>query len=459
MLYSPQKNSIGVKTNTIFFPIILLLATMFPALLRAQTDRATVLAHGRTHAQILAAPDMMGRGYQDEGHLKAARYIAEQFKKFGLQAPKGELGGESPYFQPFRASLNLVTQAPILRLNEVELQVGEDFIVKGNSGRGEIENAKVVNLGYGLPEDFSKSFKGKIVMFRSGLPARITKDKTLKESYKRFGSDDVKLDFATKMQAEGVIILKEKLTASFSPVPVEIPVIEVLSDRVPGKRKKKVKRADLAAWTQFKSLESQNVIGVIPGTEFPDSVIIVSAHYDHLGKQGDAIFYGGNDNASGTSMMLNMAEYFSAKENRPRYTMAFIGFGGEEAGLLGSRHFVEKQPLFPLENTVFILNLDLMANGDKGITAVAGLEFPDLFKELQDLNAEMQAVPKIKGRGNSPNSDHYFFVKNGVKGMFIFTMGGPPHYHDVHDTYEEMRFSRYYEVQMLMQAYLKAMMN
>ena len=143
----------------------------------------------------------------------------------------------------------------------------------------------------------------------------------------------------------------------------------------------------------------------------------------------------------------------------PAFTMLFIAFTGEEAGLIGSRQYVEKNPLFPLANTKFILNLDLMANGDEGIMAVCGLDYPADFAQLQAINTAQNAVRIVKGRPNAPNSDHYWFVKNGVKGMFIFTMGGPPHYHDVNDTFEEMRFSKYLEVRNLMIAFLNWQMT
>lgn len=452
-----------LKIKTQLLRALVLAGLVLPLGIQAQFTKDDLLSRARTHAKILSDSTMNGRGYQEDGHLMAAEYIAKTFKSLGLQPAPLLAESETPYLQPFRITLNLVQSPMSLSLNGVELRDGHDYIAKANSGRGTLEEAKVRDLGYGLPEDFDVSFKDQVVMFRTGLPEKITKDKTLKEAYSRFASDDVKIDFATKMQAAGVIILKEKLTAGLSSMPVEMPVLEVLSSSLPGKpkkkKRKKIKTADMHVFTKFQALTTQNVVGMIRGSVHPDSVVIVSAHYDHLGRQDDAIFYGGNDNASGTAMLLTMAEYFSQTENKPRYTMLFVGFGGEEAGLLGSRYYVEKQPLFPLANTAFILNLDLMANGDEGITAVAGLDFPDQFEQLKVLNEKMEAVPQIKGRSNAPNSDHYFFVKNGVKGFFIYTLGGPPHYHDVNDTYSEMRFSRFYEVETLLQGFLQALMQ
>jgi aminopeptidase YwaD len=435
-----------------FFLIVIVLLAAAPWMgVQAQAPD-TVLTRAKTFAKDLASPSMYGRGYQKEGHRIAADYIAAHFQSFGLYPAPSPADPSKPYFQPVRIPVNLIEGEQILLLDGKPLTIGSDFIVHESSARCKLEALKVKDLGYGLPEQFNTGLKGMAIVFRSGLPENIEKDAALKKKYGQFSSDEAKLDFAHKMKVAAVIIVKKKLTASLSQMPIDLPVVEVLEDRFP---KKKVKKCNITVNTGFKTTQSQNVAGMVRGKTFPDSVIIVSAHYDHLGTQGEAIFYGGNDNASGTSMMLSMAEHFSKPENRPAFTMLFIGFTGEEAGLIGSRQYVEKTPLLPLANTKFILNLDLMANGDEGIMAVCGLDYPNDFAELQALNTMLGAVPIVKGRVNAPNSDHYWFVKNGVKGMFIYTLGGPPHYHDVNDTFEEMRFSKYLEVRNLLIAFLK----
>ena len=139
--------------------------------------------------------------------------------------------------------------------------------------------------------------------------------------------------------------------------------------------------------------------------------------------------------------------------------MLFVAFGAEEAGLLGSTHFASKDPLVPLSNIAFLLNIDLMANGADGITAVAGADFPEHLEILRQQNTALSAVKEVKSRSNAPNSDHYPFISRGVKGMFIYTMGGPPHYHDVNDTYEAMEFQRYSETRELMRSFLDKLMS
>lgn len=425
--------------------LVALLLALLAQHLPAQSD--TILARGRIFAKDLASPAMNGRGYQKNGHLDAARYIAAHFQHMGLLPITSPADPTQPYFQPVRISLNLIEGEQSLSIDNKPLRIGEDYIIHEASTRCQLQGVKIKDIGYGMPEAFTTKLKGAAIVFRSGLPENIEKDPVLKKKYAAMASDDVKLDFAHKMRVSAVIILKKKLTASLSSMPIDLPVVEVLEDRMPSKKPKK---CSMTISTGVKTIQSQNVAGWVPGKLYPDSVVIVSAHYDHLGTQGDAIFFGGNDNASGSSMLISTAYHYARRENQPPYSILFIAFTGEEAGLVGSRQYVEKSPLFPLAKTKFILNMDLMANGDEGITAVAGLDYPTDFAQLQAINDSLKAVPIVKGRANAPNSDHYWFVKNGVKGMFIYTMGGPPHYHDVHDTYEEMRFSKYTEVRNLL---------
>ena len=441
--------------NNLTRTTILILLVISPLLTLAQMpDRSTVLERGRRHAKILASPEMAGRGYQEDGALNAAKYIADQFKSFGLQPVPGGEQEENPYFQSFYFSTNLVDSLA-LQLNGVDMVEGKQFIAASITGRGTIENTKVHDIGYGMPKDFKKRFDGGIVMFRSGLPPKKAKKKEYAEKYKDFRRDQIKIEMASRQGAEGFVVIKPKLTAGFNPMPLPMPVMEVDRDELPAK---KIKTGRIGVDAKLQKIKTQNVIGMIPGKTDPDSVIILCGHYDHLGKQGDAIFYGGNDNASGTSLVLALAEHYAQPGNRPDYTMVFIAYGAEEAGLHGSKYYVNN-PRKPLENTVFVLNMDLMANGDKGITAVAGYDFPDQLEMLKSVNEEINAVPKIQPRGNRANSDHYWFTQKGVPAIFIFTMGGPPHYHDIYDNYENMQFSRYYEIYQLFVGFLDKVME
>lgn len=195
---------------------------------------------------------------------------------------------------------------------------------------------------------------------------------------------------------------------------------------------------------------SRNVAAFIPGTLHPDSFVVFTAHYDHLGGMGDKVFIpGANDNASGIAMMLDMASEFAA--NPPTYSVAFIAFGGEEAGLVGSYHWVKKaSTLLPLNKIRFLINMDLMGSGDEGIMAVNGSVFKEEFELLKQTNEKGMYLPTVKERGKAANSDHYFFTEAGVRGFFFYLMGAYRHYHDIEDSAKNLRLSSYYDQSFLL---------
>jgi hypothetical protein len=429
--------------------LVIFLALCWTWGVKGWSQDSPALVQARKDVSALTSNEFAGRGYQKHGHRIAAEWISRRMDSIGLKSLPQPQNPSHPYFQPF--------SFPLFQADTIELfapkrdwTIGEDYILSRVSGAGRVSGAKVRDCGYGLPKDFAKA-KGCIVVVKEGLPQAILDDPAQKEKFKDFSRDDVKVELAREGGAVGVILLKKKLTASFSQQPGKIPVFEFLMDHWEGKPKK----AEFSIQAQMQNVGSQNVMGWVQGSQFPDSVILVSAHYDHLGMQGTAIFPGANDNASGIAVLLDLAAHFAKPENRPAYSMAFIAFGGEEVGLIGSRHYVTKDPIWPLASTKFILNLDLMGNGDEGITAVAGREFPTEFDLLVAINDSLKATPQVKVRGNSPNSDHYFFVEKGVHGFFVFTMGGPPHYHDVNDIVANLLFSRYDQMRELLLAFLK----
>jgi Zn-dependent M28 family amino/carboxypeptidase len=103
-----------------------------------------------------------------------------------------------------------------------------------------------------------------------------------------------------------------------------------------------------------------------------------------------------------------------------------------------------------LKEIEFLLNLDIMGSGEEGITVVNGRQLTEEFKTLTDINDKNEYLSKVKPRGETANSDHYFFYKNGVPCFFIYTMGPNKHYHDVYDTYEELSFAAYDDIVMLL---------
>jgi Zn-dependent M28 family amino/carboxypeptidase len=149
----------------------------------------------------------------------------------------------------------------------------------------------------------------------------------------------------------------------------------------------------------------------------------------------DTYFPGANDNASGISLLLNLAHYYAS--HPAKYSIGFICFAGEEAGLLGSKYYTEN-PLVPLKNIRFLINTDLAGTGDEGITVVNATEFPREFAYMNAINDEDKLLIKIYPRGKAANSDHYFFTEKGVPAFFFYTMGGIKAYHDVFDKAETL---------------------
>jgi Zn-dependent M28 family amino/carboxypeptidase len=177
------------------------------------------------------------------------------------------------------------------------------------------------------------------------------------------------------------------------------------------------------------------VLGFVPGTEKPDHFIVFSAHFDHLGRMGPALFPGAHDNASGTALLLYLAQYFT--QHPQKYSIAFFAFSGEEAGLLGSKYFTE-HPIFPLNNIRFVTNVDMTGDATNGITVVNAVEQKGAFALLNSINDTASYLPEIKQRDQSHNSDHYYFSKHGVPAIFIYGNGTKPYYHDVFDKAHEL---------------------
>ncbi|TAE76373.1 MAG: M28 family peptidase [Bacteroidetes bacterium] len=199
---------------------------------------------------------------------------------------------------------------------------------------------------------------------------------------------------------------------------------------------------------------TQNVVGYIEGTAVKDSFLVLTAHYDHLGRMGkNSYFPGANDNASGTSMVLSLADYFA--KNPPKYSVAFILFSGEEVGLLGSEYFV-KNPIIPLEKIKFLFNLDIVGTGDDGGTVVNSTIFKEDFERLNKINTEKKHLPKLATRGKAANSDHHYFTENGVKAFYIYTMGGIAYYHDVNDIADTLPLTKYQGVFRLLKDFFES---
>lgn len=381
------------------------------------------LEYVREHALTLSSSEMKGRGYVGQGLDKAAKHICKEFENLGLEALPGG------YEQEFRHPVNTFPKKMTVSVEGVELQAGIDFLVDPAcpSFKGELR-AKVLK-GDALrelrdPSDFAEASEGSVLVLDMSEVLDKEKIQRAREIKQRF-SDYMPVIWSSN----------EKLTWAVSQQQAEFPVLEwnrpeLLFDGA-------LLEVDISARHES-DFKSKNVIGKVEGTLYPDSFVFFTAHYDHLGMMGEeACFYGANDNASGTAFIMSLAKHYA--QSPPEFTAVFIAFAGEEAGLLGSRYFVEN-PLVDLRKISLVINMDLMASGIDGITVVNAKENDEVFQKMLDINESEQYLPKINPRAQAANSDHYFFAQAGVPAVFIYALGGSSAYHDIHDVGANLTF-------------------
>lgn len=419
--------------KTPFTICLFLLAAALNAFSQADSLRA------RRDIDTLCSRAFAGRGYVQNGQERASAYIERNFS-----ALAGTVG--AVHHQPFSFELN-VPQTAELQVGGKKYRIGKDFILNRFSGSG-VAKGRILDVGYGLSPE--TGWRNQVVLLRAGLPDSVQQSAELRQKYRELADLNDRIAAAMEQQPAAILVIQSKLTASFSREQAAMPILECV---LPMDKSYADERVSVAATSKMRTIHAKNISLTLRGTSHPDSLIYLTAHYDHIGMQGDALFAGANDNASGVSMLLEMARYYAA--HPPRYTMRFVAFAAEECGLLGSKAWAEAYQK-ELSKVKFLLNMDLMGNGDKGITAVAGKDFPLLFEKLVAENTRLHAVPQVKARTNAPNSDHYWFVQAGVPAFFIYTEGGPPHYHDINDTPENLPMSRYRQVFELLVAFLAA---
>jgi aminopeptidase YwaD len=325
----------------------------------------------RRITDTLASPAFLGRGYVNNGMQKAAHFIADEMNQIGLKVET----------QKLHFPVNVFAGKMNLTLNGKALTPGTEFIVGPNS----------------------KGIKSKGELLQQDSITYVFPD------------------------ARVVIKLVEKLTWSVAQEQADYTTFQVLKTAANSPASFS---CEVGAKLN-KAFACENVMGTIKGSVNADSVLVFTAHYDHLGAMGEHTYFpGANDNAGGVALMLSMAKKFV--QNPPPYTVVFIAFAAEEAGLVGSKYFVE-HPLIDLKKISFLLNLDLMGNGEDGITVVNATQFPAAFSLLQKINANKNLLAAVNSRGKAANSDHYWFTEKGVPSFFIYTLGKRKDYHDVND--------------------------
>ncbi|SNC75905.1 Peptidase family M28 [Hymenobacter gelipurpurascens] len=365
----------------------------------------------------LASSAFHGRGYVKQGEHKAAAYLRKRFADLGLQ----QLAPD--YTQSFSLPINTFPGHAALRVDELSLRAGEDFIAEPGSGPAKLEGAVftldtlIFTQEAAQQQLLATNLRAHSLVLRQPDVARLSKLPAAVQEH-------------LASAASRITLVQGKLTASLANQQLAQPQVQVLASKWPSAAKTIRLRLDAVFQPAY---QTQNLVGYLPGRVHPDSFLVVTAHYDHLGMLGHrAYFPGANDNASGTAMLLELAAHFAQPANRPACSLVFIAFGAEEAGLLGSQYFVE-HPLVPLPSIRFLLNLDLLGTGQEGATVVNGRVFEAQYQLLTQLNAAGHYLPSLAARGRAANSDHYHFSERGVPAFFLYTRGTPTFYHDVQD--------------------------
>jgi aminopeptidase YwaD len=390
------------------------------------------LPYARYILDTLCSPGMHGRGYVHKGDSIAAYFIAGEFQKLELEPLAGN------YFQKFNIPINTFPGELSLKINNKLLTPGVDYLVEPGSPsvKGEYK-VSIINeedlLNRNKFINILKDAEGKFIIIDKST--KIFSDEEKKEMQQVINF----LKYSPENPAAGTILFThDKLIWSGSTEQFAKPTFTVLLRNIPSK----ISSVTVNAESNFiDNYETQNVIGYIKGEKVPDTVIAFIAHYDHLGRMGAMTYFpGANDNASGISMLLNLAKHY--KINKPDYSMLFIAFGAEEIGLIGSAYYTEK-PLLPLSNIKFLLNFDISGTGDDGIQVVNGSVFQKEFDLLTEINKRNNYLKEVKIRGPACNSDHCFFYEKGVPSFFIYTLGGIQAYHDIFDRSETLPFTKF----------------
>lgn len=393
------------------------------------------LNDARRITKTLCSEEFHGRGYVNNGVEIASQFIAKEFKKIGAKPIKRN------YFQAFHHAVNTFPGEMLVQQNERVLKPGTHFIVDSKSGGGKfdlfpnkITIATALNAQL-LEEELKKMFLEKKYNAISFNSSNLSSD-TLKKL------EVLKDELAHFIPV--IEIVQSKFTWSVASEQLQFPIIQ-LQDSVYQQNAHYTIHIDAIELPNF---TSKNVIAYLPGKNKKLAPFVFTAHYDHLGRMGSETYFpGANDNASGVAMLLEIARYFKA--NKPERSVYFIAFAGEEAGLLGSKHFV-KHPLIPLKNIGFLMNVDIMGSGEDGATIVNASLFEKAFKQLVEMNETAQFLKVIKSRGPAANSDHFWFTKEGVPAFFMYTMGPNKNYHDVFDRYEALSFNEFEDIKKLL---------
>lgn len=409
---------------------------------------------------VLASDEYEGRETGKKGQKMAAKYIADHFKQFGFEAPVN-----GSYFQKFDLTESSLTSTYFRKGDEKKIGF-EDFLYYS---RAETAGEEYIKIVMASDDDANMdAYKGAYVAYKveklGGLSERIEK---AKEAGALGGIVTITNDkeFGSVMGRYGPYLSRPSLgldkrdNSSDRMLIADKSLLAWLYDKEFDQIRAEEKTTVIFNADYLdKPVETENVLGLLKGSEKPDEYVIITSHYDHVGIIDGEIHNGADDDGSGTTTVLEIAQAFSeakAKGQGPKRSILFMTVTGEEKGLLGSQYYTDFDPVFPLEKTVTNLNIDMVGRVDEAhkdnpnYVYLIGSDklsqkLHDLSEEVKKTYAKTMEFDYTYNDENDPNrfyyrSDHYNFAKNNIPIIFYFN-GTHPDYHQPTDTVEKINF-------------------
>jgi hypothetical protein len=452
----------------------------------------------RDHLEVLASDSLEGRETSTPGMIKAANYVASEFASYKLPPL-----ANGTYFQEFPLK-NFIAGLMTIDTHNKNYKYGQDFYATQGPAELSIDVKEIVFAGFGIEDSISKwddynglDVNGKVLMILDGEPVSKKGIYVLTNSKETGGwkeNRQRKITLAKSKNPRAIIFVNEDFKAAYERVSSwltsgrlsldddelkkSVPVVYITESMAndflqhsgfstesykqkAAKKKKPLNfliNSNIIISNKSNSTSCRNVLGFIEGSDLKDEIVIISAHLDHLGKKGDKIYYGADDDGSGSASALNIAEAFSkakADGKGPRRSILVMTFSGEEKGLLGSEYYVT-HPVFPLKNTVADLNIDMIGRVDTmhstnfRYTYIIGSD--KLSTELHSINIKSNencCKLALDYTYNDPSdklklyyrSDHYNFAKNNIPVIFYFA-GLHEDYHKPTDTIDKINFEK-----------------
>ena len=427
---------------------------------------------------VIAGAEMEGRETGMPGERKAAAYIEEQFRKIGLQPGNG-----NSYQMTYPVYRDEVSDKS-LRVNGRSFEWDKQYFFNlASATNGTLVVKNTVFAGYGIV-DSAKSIndlagldiKEKLVMVLDGdggTGSSAGSSFAKMNALRRAGAAGVLMinsafPKATTTATTGNIYFRQNTGTPFLIMTISPEIASALlgrtstlsvSDLKTVKKGTYIAELQLMVEKKTTTLETSNVIGVLPGTDKKDEYVFLTAHHDHLGMRNGQIYYGADDDGSGTVSVIQMAEAFVAaakKGDRPRRSIAFMTVSGEEKGLWGSEYYSD-HPIFPLDKTTVNLNIDMVGRVDTERQTADSLNYvyvighDKLSSELAPINeAANNKFTKLTldYKYDDPKdvnriyyrSDHYNFARKGVPILFFYDGMLKADYHKVSDTVDKINF-------------------